>query len=153
MEFHILHSMHYNSIITLWTNKHTQFYSCHNITTHQLPHILGITGPSSGSTHLGKTEALCCLHVVAKNSSLCNIYVVDQVVHSNWRSFCSGFHGTVKPKIQSASHLQQSRTWSLLTALYAQQSLPFLSQLCWCPLSSETIATITKCTCSTVLPR
>jgi len=42
-----------DSVITIQTKKRTQFYYNHNIlTTQQLLHVLGLIGPSTGSTHL-----------------------------------------------------------------------------------------------------
>ena len=49
--------MHYNRIITYWTNECTRFYWSHNISTHQLLHDSGLNVPSSGNTQLLKTVA------------------------------------------------------------------------------------------------
>lgn len=54
--FYILHSVHYSSVITFWTNE-------------------------SGNTQLDKTFASCFLYTAAENSPLCNIYAVDRFVH------------------------------------------------------------------------
>lgn len=56
-QFHILHSMHYNSILQFeTTNAHLQLIS-------------GFTDPSIGSTKFYKTVVQLFLHVLAKNSS------------------------------------------------------------------------------------
>ena len=52
---YIVHSVHYNTIITIETNERTQLYQNHNnITTHQLLLVSGLSDPYSWSTHLYK---------------------------------------------------------------------------------------------------
>jgi len=58
-EFHILYSVHYNSVITIRTNECTQFYWDRDIiTTNRLLHVAGLIGPSSGSPRFYKNSCL-----------------------------------------------------------------------------------------------
>jgi len=54
-------------VITIHTNKCTQFYYSHNITTHQVLHVSGLTDPSSESTQFYKTVILHNLSLISLN--------------------------------------------------------------------------------------
>jgi len=94
---HILHSLHYNSLITIQTNDCTQFYLNNDITTHKLLHVSGFICPSSGSTQLYTAVVQHFLHITElPKTPWCNVYAVDWV--ANWRQLSErlvilGFHG------------------------------------------------------------
>jgi len=57
--FNIFNFVHYDSVITFQTNKCTRSYQDYNdIMKHQLLHVSGLIGPSSGSTQFYKTAAV-----------------------------------------------------------------------------------------------